>query len=202
MLEKSLFNPPWWFRNPHLQTLWSTLFRRRIKNLTLSRERIELSDGDFVDLDWVEGPKNSPMILILHGLEGSANSSYVRGMLRAVHQRGWRGVLMHFRSCSGELNRLPRSYHGGETGDLAAVVQILRDREPNTSLAAIGFSLGGNVLLKWLGETGEKNPLVAAIAISVPFDLAKSVACLNHGFARIYTQSVSFLGLALCSKIC
>jgi predicted alpha/beta-fold hydrolase len=181
-----LFTPPWWLSNPHLQTLWPTLFRRPIKDLILTRERVELADGDFVDLDWTGGPKNSPVVLVLYGVEGSTRSAYVKNMLYAIQQQGWRGVLLHFRGCSGELNRFLHSYHAGKTNDLAAVTQMLQAREPNTPLAAVGFSLGGNVLLKWLGETGEKNPLVSAVAISVPFDLEKSVRRLNNGFSRLY----------------
>jgi predicted alpha/beta-fold hydrolase len=178
------FKPAWWLRNPHLQTLWSTLFRWSGK-LPLQRERFELLDGDFIDLDWV-GAAQGPIVLILHGLEGSAKSPYAYGMLKALHQQGWRAAVMHFRSCSGEPNRLLRSYHSGETGDVAAIVQLLQLREPQTPIAAMGFSLGGNVLLKWLGETGQNNPLVAAVAISVPFELAKSAARLQIGFSRLY----------------
>ncbi|MEO5703022.1 MAG: alpha/beta fold hydrolase, partial [Gammaproteobacteria bacterium] len=99
---------------------------------------------------------------------------------------GWRGVFMHFRGCSGEPNRLARCYHAGETEDFAALVDTLRQREPHTPLAAVGFSLGGNVLLKWLGELGERAPLQAAVAVSVPFDLANSVQRINEGFSRAY----------------
>jgi predicted alpha/beta-fold hydrolase len=186
MPQKRFFNPPWWLSNPHLQTLWSVLFQRRIKNLTLTRERIELPDGDFVDLDWTQGPENSPIILVLYGVESSVHSPYVKRMLHTLQQKGWRGVLLNFRGCSGEMNRFLHSYHGGNTSDLVTVTQILREREPNTPLAAVGFSLGGNVLLKWLGETGDKNPLVSAVAISIPFDLEKTVRRLNQGFSRLY----------------
>jgi predicted alpha/beta-fold hydrolase len=182
---KSSFKPSWWLSSPHLQTLWPTLCRRPIKNLLLQRERFELPDGDFLDLDWCD-KKSGPIVLILHGYEGSINSPYAKGMLQTIDKRGWRGLFMHFRSCSGEHNRLPRIYHSGETGDVATVVAELKRREPNTPIAAIGFSLGGNVLLKWLGETGEANPLVAAAAISVPFELHKAADRINKGFSRVY----------------
>jgi predicted alpha/beta-fold hydrolase len=145
------FKPAWWCRGPHAQTLWPYVFRRSPR-ITLRRERLELPDGDFLDLDWTPETRG-PIVLVLHGLEGSSNSKYARGLLKALHGRGWRGVLMHFRGCSGEPNRLARRYHSGETGDLAHVLSILRQREPATPLAAVGYSLGGNVLLKWLGET-------------------------------------------------
>lgn len=178
------FKPAWWCRGPHMQTLWPYLFRR-ISRVELKRERIELPDGDFLDLDWTKN-NDGPIVLILHGLEGSSNSKYARGLLNAVHAHGWRGVVMHFRGCSGEPNRLPRSYHSGETGDLAYVVELLRRREPGTPLFVVGFSLGGNVLLKWLGENGNRASINAAVAVSVPFLLAESAKRLEQGFSQLY----------------
>jgi len=179
------FRPAWWLPGAHLQTIWPTFFRIPTKELSIKRERFELPDGDFLDIDWA-GQGNGPIVIILHGLEGSIESPYARGMLAAIERKGWRGAFMHFRCCSGELNRLPRTYHSGETGDISIVVDALQKREPGVPFAAIGFSLGGNVLLKWLGETGRLNTLKAAVAISVPFDLDKSVECLNQGFSRLY----------------
>jgi len=184
------FAPPWWARNRHLQTVWGPLVRPT--RLALRRERLTLPDGDFVDLDWLDDRPGSPVLLVLHGLEGSARSHYAGGLLAgwaAAH--GGRGVVLNFRSCSGELNRLPRFYHSGDTGDLDVVVRRLAGREPRTPLAAVGVSLGGNVLLKWLGEQGPAAPaLVAAVGISVPFDLAASARVLDRGLARvIYTRN-------------
>lgn len=187
MIVKSAFQPAWWLPGPHLQTLWPNLFRARLR-LELRRERLELPDGDFLDLDWTVSP-NGPLVLILHGLEGCSSSHYVAGILKALHAAGLRAVVMHFRGCSGEPNRLDRSYHSGETGDLHSVVQHLREREPATALAAVGYSLGGNVLLKWLGEQGESAPVAAAVAVSVPFNLHQAAWRLERGFSRIY-QSV------------
>lgn len=180
----SPFKPAWWLPGPHLQTLWPTLCRKKPKDLILERERFELPDGDFLDLDWA-GEKG-PIVLILHGLEGSVNSSYAQGMLQAIVDNEWRALFMHFRGCSGEPNRLIRAYHSGETQDLSRVVQHIRKREPKTSLAAVGFSLGGNVLLKWLGETGEDNPVKAATAISVPFEMNKASQRIQKGFSKVY----------------
>ncbi len=195
--SKPAFKPAWWLPGGHLQTIWPTLCRRVIKNINLKRERFELPDGDFVDLDWLsEG--NGPIVLVLHGLEGSVHSPYAKGMLIALKQQGWRGVFMHFRGCSEEFNRHPRSYHSGETEDLAVVVDAIRSREPGVPLAAIGFSLGGNVLLKWLGESGDANPLKAAVGISVPFELNKTAARVQLGFSRIY--EIHFMR-SLCKKI-
>lgn len=180
------FKPPWWLRNPHLQTIWP-LFRSFPKDLAFVPERLELADGDFLDLVWL-GSGKKPIVLILHGFEGSLDSHYAKSILQVIQANGWRGVLMHFRGCSGEPNRLLRNYHSGETGDLETVVRTLIARESTVPFAAIGFSLGGNVLLKWLGETGKQNPLKAAIAISVPFELEKAVKHIHQGFSKIYEK--------------
>lgn len=178
------FQPAWWCRGPHRQTLWARLMRHAPR-LALQRERLELPDGDFIDLDWTE-TGSGPIVIILHGLEGSSDSPYARGILQAVERRGWRGVVMHFRGCNGEPNRLARSYHSGDTGDLAYFIDVLRRREPRTPLATVGFSLGGNVLLKWLGKTGHQAPVRAAVAVSVPFDLHSAADRLQQGFSRLY----------------
>ena len=182
----SAFQPAWWLPGPHAQTLFPFIARRRIA-ITPWRERLTLPDGDFLDLDWaLAAPQRSPLVLVLHGLEGSLRSHYAGGLLQSLNRAGLRGVLMHFRGCSGEPNRLPRSYHSGETGDLDWIVRELRRREPDTHLAVIGFSLGGNVLLKWLGECAEHAPVQAAVAVSVPFSLAIAAERLERGFSRLY----------------
>lgn len=184
-MSETQFKPAWWLPNSHLQTIWPAICRSSI-NLPLERERLELPDGDFLDLDWYGKNQSGPIVLILHGFEGSIESHYAKGMLQSINQKGWRGLFMHFRGCSGEPNRLLRGYHSGETQDVAFVVQTMREREPNTAIAAIGYSLGGNVLLKWLGETGSDNPLKAATAVSVPFDLHKASERIQRGFSRLY----------------
>lgn len=185
-----MFRAPWWCRNGHLQTVWGPLFRRG--RVSLRRERFDTPDGDFLDLDWLDGPPGLPLLLILHGLEGSARSHYVTGLLREASARRWRGVALNFRSCSGEPNRLPRFYHSGETGDLEQVVGLLTEREPSLRIGAVGVSIGGNALLKWLGERELDVPkqVIGAVAISVPFDLAASVRVLDEGLRRaVYTTS-------------
>ena len=147
-----------------------------------------MPDGDFIDLVWTEKKETIPIVLLLHGLEGSINSSYVKGILKTVIDRGWQGVLMHFRGCSGRHNRLDRSYHSGDTGDINSVIIELTNRYPGRKIAAIGISLGGNVLIKYLGEQGNNCPLTAAIAISVPFDLSICAKELETGFSRIYER--------------
>lgn len=151
-------------------------------------------DGDFVDLDWLAGPAPAPapLLLVLHGLEGSCRSHYVQGLLELGRRLGWHGVVLNFRSCSGEPNRLPRFYHSGDTDDLDGIVRLLTAREPERIIVAVGVSLGGNVLLKWLGEQGDGAPaaVAAAVGISVPFDLAQCARALDRGFQKwVYTAN-------------
>jgi predicted alpha/beta-fold hydrolase len=188
-----MYRPPWWCRNRHLQTLWGPLLRRAPR-VAFRRERFTTADGDFVDLDRAEpaAPGPAPLLLVLHGLEGSSGSHYVAGLAAGALARGWRAVALNFRSCSGELNRLPRFYHSGETGDLDEVVRALLAREPGVPVVAAGISLGGNVLLKWLGEQGPAAPaaLAGVAAISVPFDLVACARVLDRGFnRRVYTAN-------------
>ena len=183
------FRPAWWCRSLHMQTIWGSLLRPAPK-VRLTRQRWETPDGDFLDLDWTDGTPGTPILLVLHGLEGSSRSKQVLGLLAAARQEGWRGVGMNFRSCSGEPNRLRRSYHGGETSDLTWVIQRITAESPNSPILCAGLSLGGNVLLKYLGEQGESLPssVRAAVAVSAPFDLARSAHALEHGFSRFYMR--------------
>lgn len=180
----SSFRPPWWLPGPNGQTLWASIVRRRPRP-RLRRERVELPDGDFLDLDWAVGGRG-PVVLLLHGLEGSAESNYAAGLLQVLQRRGCTAVVMHFRGCSGEPNRLTRGYHSGETGDLAYIVALLRERYRERSIGVVGYSLGGNVLLKWLGETDSPPPVSAAVAVSVPFLLERVADRLEVGFSRLY----------------
>lgn len=187
MIIDSSFKAPWWLSNPHGQTLYPFLMRS-IKAPVDKQERLELADGDFIDLYWaINGlSPDSPLILLLHGLGGSVYSNYVAGFMQAFNEQGWRAVLMHFRGASEEPNRLLRAYHSGETGDLSEVLKRLAQREPKSAKAAVGVSMGGNVLLKWLGEQRHQNFIRAAAAVSVPFQLAKVANRMCYGFARVY----------------
>lgn len=180
------FKPAWWLRNAHTQTLWPYLFQKKL-GLPIAHERLELPDGDFIDLCHIPQQSNT-IIIILHGLEGSIESHYARGIIRALHKRGWQVVFMHFRGCSGEHNRLERSYHSGDTGDIKYVVDTLRHRHPEMNLFAVGYSLGGNVLLKYLGETADRRLLKGAVAVSVPFELARGAQRLATGLSRLYQR--------------
>lgn len=181
-----VFKRAWWLPSAHLQTLWPVLFRQH-PALDLLPERFELADGDFIDLAWGRH-RERPVVLVLHGLEGSIESHYARGLMKKLEQNGFCPVFMHFRGCSGEPNRLPRSYHSGDTGDMAAVVEHIAAETGKPVFAAVGFSLGGNALLKWLGQTGAANPLKRAVAVSVPFVLADAAKRLEKGVSRIYEQ--------------
>ena len=182
------FRPAWWLPGPHSQTLWAAVVRRRGKP-ALERERVELPDGDFLDLDWNGTDSgDAPIVVLLHGLEGSSESPYAWGLLAAFRRRGWPAVVMHFRGCGGEPNRLARCYHSGETGDLAWFAGELARRFPGRPLFAAGVSLGGNVLLKWLGELGAGAPLAGAAAISVPFDLGQCADRVERGFSKVYRR--------------
>src|SRR5687768_2077468 len=121
------FVPAWWCRGPHLQTLWPHLLRRSPRP-TLQRTQLNLPDGDILELDWFKPDAARPLVIILHGLEGSSRSHYVRGMIAACARAGWQAVVMHFRGCGGSPNRLPRSYHSGETGDLNYFINQLRQQ--------------------------------------------------------------------------
>ena len=188
MIVNSRFRPAWWLPGPHLQTLWPTLFRRRPR-ISFYRERLELPDGDFVDLDWTED-SDGPLALVFHGLEGSSRSHYAGGMVHSLQSSGFQAVVMHFRGCSGVPNRLPRSYHAGDTTDMRFVVERIKARFPEKPLLGVGYSLGGNALLKWLGESGEDNPLSCAVAVSVPFDLAVAADRLERDISQIYQRYI------------
>lgn len=183
---QSDFQPAWWLKNPHLQTIWPSLFRLR-PSLELEAERIELDDGDFIDLRW-SGPQDAPVVLILHGLEGSLESHYAPGLIKTLNAAGYRSCFMYFRSCGDEPNRLARGYHSGETDDLQTVVEYINHKTRKRIFAIIGFSLGGNVLLKWLGEQDRADLLHTAIAISVPFKLAHAGQRLEKGISRLYQK--------------
>lgn len=184
VIIESPFRPAWWLRNCHAQTIWPALFRRS-PHVETGRERLRLPDNDFIDLDWTTG-KDGPVVIVMHGLEGSIHSQYAKGLLSALHRHGYRAVLMHFRGCSGEHNLMARSYHSGETTDLRFVIASIRDRFPDSGLALVGFSLGGNVVLKYLGESRSDSDIDTAVAVSVPFDLAEGARRLNRGFSKLY----------------
>ena len=181
------FAPAWFLRNRHCQTLWGKI-ARRLPPAPTRLERWDTPDGDFIELYRLDGERNAPRLVMLHGLEGTIRSHYAQGLLHEANRRGWAADLLIFRSCGGEMNRARRFYHSGETTDISFVIDRLLATEPDRELIVSGVSLGGNVLLKYLGEKGDAAPaqLKAAAAISVPFDLARSSLQIQKGFARLY----------------
>jgi len=185
----SAYRAPAWLPGGHLQTLYASLFIR-VPPVGYRRERLELEDGDFLDFDWVDGRTGSPVVVLFHGLEGSGDSHYARGLMAQAGARGWHGVVAHFRGCSGEDNRLPRAYFAGDSADIERMLRHVRTRHPDAPVYAVGVSLGGNALLKWLGEQGDAAGALVdrAAGVSAPLDLAAAGHALDHGFnRRVYT---------------
>jgi predicted alpha/beta-fold hydrolase len=189
MSKDVIYAPAWWIPGGHLQTLWGKLFRRQPPAPTVL-ERWNTPDGDLLEVHRLAAPPDNPRVLILHGLEGSIRSHYAQGLLNEAARRGWGADLLIFRSCGTEPNRTRRFYHSGETSDLSLVLDRIVREFPDASLGIVGVSLGGNVLLKFLGERGADLPmqLKVAAAISVPFDLARSSKRINRGFSRFYQR--------------
>ena len=190
----SQFKPAWWLNNRHAQTIFPSLPWSGTPAVKLESEALELPDGDVTRVDWMAGEPaadtGAPLLIILHGMEGSANSSYARSLLHAAAQLGWRAAVLHFRDCGDYRNRLPRRYHAGETNDIRYFVESLRTAGHEGPMMAAGFSLGGSVLLKYLGENGVSTPLQAAAAICVPLDLHDSARALSKGFSKIYQYNL------------
>ena len=185
------FSPAWWVRGAHAQTLWGKFGRRTPLPPSGYIERWDTPDGDFLDLFRVPAPSAAvPRLLVLHGLEGTIHSHYARGILQRAASAGWAADLLIFRGCGAELNRAPRFYHSGETGDLSFVLERITREHPDSPLLTVGYSLGGNVLLKWLGEQGSVIPsqLRAAVAVSVPYDLEAGASYISQGFSRVYER--------------
>ena len=186
----------WWARNPHFQTTLGRIVRSH-HLVTFRRETLTTPDDDDLVLDHIDGPSGAPRVLLLHGLEGSSYSVYMQGLAQRIAQVGWQATALNFRSCARDPkhisrslpNRRPRLYHSGDTCDLGFVVRTLAAREPSGTLYAIGVSLGGNVLLKWLGEQGARSRIEAAVTISVPYDLRAAALHLERRVGRLYAAN-------------
>ncbi|MDQ3027047.1 MAG: hydrolase [Pseudomonadota bacterium] len=187
------FVPAPWLANAHLQTLYGAL-AAPAPRVAFRRERWDTPDGDFVDVDFVDGPERAPWVHLYHGLEGSSNSPYARMLMAHVRQRAWRGSVFHFRGCSGEPNRLARAYHSGDTEEIGWSLARVKALAGAAPLFAAGVSLGGNAFCKWLGEHGESARAIVerAAAVSAPLDLMAAGEALGRGFARVYAWN--FLG--------
>ena len=187
------YSPPRFFSNAHLQTIYGSLLAPR-PPITYRRERWDTPDQDFVDVDFIDGPDEAPWLHLFHGLEGSSHSPYARHLMHWVRRLGWRGSVLNFRGCSGEPNRLPRAYHSGDSAEVDWVLRTVKARIGNAPLYAAGVSLGGNALLKWLGERREQARAVVdrAVAVSAPVDLMAAGWALQRGFSSVYGRH--FLG--------
>lgn len=183
------FEPAWWLPEGHSQTLWRKF--RPAEKVAQRRQVVELPDGDFINLDWA-GPipaqvsDKYPIILILHGLCGCSRSSYVLTLQASLQDSGIPSVAVNFRGCGGQVNRLARAYHSGVSDDVNCVYQQLAAQFPHKRFAAVGYSLGANVLLKWLGEQGRAAKLSAAVAVSSPFDLSSCSKSMSRGLPAGY----------------
>jgi uncharacterized protein len=185
------YHAPWWLPGRHLQTIYARSLGRNY-TVRYRRERWETPDGDFIDLDWLDDARrDSPLVVLFHGLEGCSRSHYAVSLMAAVAREGWGGVVPHFRGCSGEANRLRRSYHSGDSREIDWILQRIKSANLRRPIYVGGVSLGGNMLLKWLGEEGEAASAVVerAVAVSTPMDLGAAAAGLDSGLKRlIYTR--------------
>ncbi len=188
MTAPAIYRAPRWLPGGHLQTIYPYLFRR-LPLPPLRRERWDTPDRDFVEVDWLEGHADAPLMVLFHGLEGCSRSHYARALLRALHARGWRAVVPHFRGCGGQPNRLARAYHSGDHAEIDWMLRTAARASPARPRFALGVSLGGNALLKWLARERQAAAQIVtrAAAVSAPVDLAIAGRLLGRGFNRLYT---------------
>jgi uncharacterized protein len=189
------YQAPWWLPGGHAQTIWSAKVAHSHWPQAAprwQRERWDTPDGDFIDVDHsphtVDDP--APLVVMFHGLEGNTDSHYVKAMATVAQQRGWAFALVHFRGCSGEINRAPRAYHSGDHEEIDWVLKRFAQQHPQRSRRAVGISLGGNALMRWAGEHGAMAATVVDSVVSVcsPLDLAASGHAIGRGFNRwVYT---------------
>jgi hypothetical protein len=191
MADRLVYRAPRWLPGGHLQTIYPAKFIRR-PLVNFRRERWPTPDGDFIDIDFLDGEPGKPFLVLFHGLEGSSESHYARELMALLQSQGWSGAIPHFRGCSGEINAGPRFYHSGDIEELDWILRRLDASAPRSLAShfhAVGVSLGGNALLRWLGESGDAASFIdAACAVSAPLDLAGGGAALSSGFNMIYTR--------------
>ena len=188
MSDGTPYRAPWWLPGGHAQTLYGVLFAQA--KVPWRRERWETPDGDFIDIDRLPAASGAPLVVLFHGLEGGSGSHYACALAREIGRRGWHLAVAHFRGCSGEPNRLPRAYHSGDSAEVRWILSRFSAESRAAPLFAVGVSLGGNALLKWLGEDAEaRSVLVAAAAVSAPVDLVAAGDALGRGFNLVYAQA-------------
>ncbi|MGR8947360.1 MAG: hydrolase [Gammaproteobacteria bacterium] len=197
----SHFNPAWWLPNGHFQTIWASKVARH-QDVSYRIENFDFSDGDetavawhpsHLSLDALREPDSNnaarnptPIVVVLHGLEGSSDSNYARGIAHQLALLGWRVAILHFRGCHSGPNKLQRSYHSGDTNDLREFLAEIKSRAPHAPIFGVGYSMGGNVLLKYLGEEASESLIDVAVAVSVPFKLDQAADRLARGASRLY----------------
>ncbi len=186
--RETTFKPAFGLGNCHIQTIYSSLFREE-KKIHFEIKNFLLNDGDFLECYWHKNSQhqdNAPLVILFHGLAGSFKSPYIQGAVEELSQNGFDSVIMHFRGCTGNDNKLPRSYHSGDSGDALEFIRTLKNEFPNRKLYAVGYSLGANMLLKLLGELKENTLIEKAVAISPPMQLDACSDRMNKGFSRYY----------------
>ncbi|HZA56736.1 MAG TPA: alpha/beta fold hydrolase [Candidatus Udaeobacter sp.] len=185
------YRAPYWLPGGHLQTIYA-YYLPQLSSSRFRRERWETPDGDFIDLDWIEKSADSPkLVALFHGLEGCSRSHYALSLANEVRRQGWWSVIAHFRGCSGEFNLLSRGYHAGDSAEIDWILRSLKKENPNSRLYGVGISMGGNDLLKWLGEQGDRalDVIDGAVAVSAPVDLQIAAEQLDFGWNKlIYTR--------------
>lgn len=185
------YRAPWWLPGGHVQTIYARLLARNYR-VAYRRERWPTPDGDFIELDWRDSVAGSSHLLVLfHGLEGCSHSHYALALMGALADRGWSGVVPHFRGCGADPNCLPRSYHAGDSAEIDWILRRLKEQKPEREIYVAAISLGGNMLLKWLGEQAEAARAIVAraVAVSTPLDLQAAAKQLDFGFKRfLYTR--------------
>ncbi len=205
MAQAKPFIPAFWLKNPHLQTFWPYLFRFKPKP-SYQRQRVELPDDDFIDLDWLklcEQTVPKATVLLIHGLQGCSQSHYIRGLATALHNAHYQVAAINLRGRSGEMNRRPVFYNAGYSPDIDFLVREIKQRDPEIAINAIAVSLGGSMLLNWLASTDDADQLVnCAAVVSVPFLLASCAKKMEQGFSRIYQHYlISSLKASAKSKL-
>jgi len=185
------YRAPRWLPGGHAQTIYPALIRRPV--VEYRRQRVDTPDGDFVDFDWLangHARDKAPLVVLFHGLEGSSSSHYALALMAHIAERGWRGVVPHFRGCSGEPNRVARAYHSGDYAEVGWMLDTIRRIEPKTPIFAAGVSLGGSALLNWLGreEHRARDVVQAAAAVSTPLDLTAAGISIGQGLNRVYSR--------------
>jgi len=186
------YRAPAWLPGGHLQTVYPTLLPCPAN--VYRRERVDTPDGDFIDFDWLDGGADAPLLVLFHGLESSSSAHYAAALMAHLRTIGWRGVVPHFRGCSGEPNRRPRAYHSGDHAEVGWMLSAVRARAPGGPVLAVGVSLGGSALLNWLGREEDRafEHVAAAAAVSTPLDLTAAGVAIEQGLSRIYSRHFQY----------